>query len=269
MTVYRIRNWESFEKADSRKCRRMLWVPLPVNFASLRYLKLMKKDCRHYLAWVVILQTAANCEPRGTLVDDAGRPLTAEDLALKTAVPAAIFEKAIPQLIEIQWLEAISGQHPDSSGQHPALSGLQDKTLQDNTGQDTPVGGSECPEIVSEADVQTAWNELGKPFPRVAVWTSKRKAACRVRLADEFFRENWRNALGKLKASPFLRGEGNRGWRADIDFFLKSDTVTKIMEGKYDDKAGGGGGYDFERDGRDGNDPEIAELLASDQGPSE
>jgi len=33
--------------------------------------------------------------------------------------------------------------------------------------------------------------------------------------------------------SPFLLGENDRGWRADIDWFLRPDSVTRILEGKY------------------------------------
>ena len=39
-------------------------------------------------------------------------------------------------------------------------------------------------------------------------------------------------------ASPFCLGAGSRGWKADIDWFLRPDTVTRIMEGKYDPKPG-------------------------------
>jgi hypothetical protein len=63
--------------------------------------------------------------------------------------------------------------------------------------------------------------------------TDKRRQAMRTRWRDEHWRNNWLAALELGCTSPFLRGENDRGWKIDIDFFLKPDTVTKIMEGKY------------------------------------
>jgi hypothetical protein len=39
-----------------------------------------------------------------------------------------------------------------------------------------------------------------------------------------------------MAASKFCCGDSDRGWSADIDFFLKPDTHVKVNEGKYDDK---------------------------------
>lgn len=58
--------------------------------------------------------------------------------------------------------------------------------------------------------------------------------AATARLKDPFFRDNYKEALGKVLTSPFCNGDSDRGWRADIDFFLAPDRVMKILEGKYD-----------------------------------
>ena len=90
-----------------------------------------------------------------------------------------------------------------------------------------------------EAEVLKAWNEtLGKS----ARLTAKRAKAIKVRLGEQWWRENWREALGKVRGSPFLMGDNDTGWTANIDFFLKPDTVTKILEGKYDGKPSGNRG---------------------------
>ncbi len=80
-----------------------------------------------------------------------------------------------------------------------------------------------------------AWNTLGKPFPMCSE-TDKRKRAFKLRALDEFFSANWLAALNKVKMSPFCAGINDRGWIADVDFFLRPDSVVKIMEGKYDDR---------------------------------
>jgi hypothetical protein len=37
-------------------------------------------------------------------------------------------------------------------------------------------------------------------------------------------------------SSPFLRGENDKGWRADFDWVLNPNNLAKIVEGKYDDR---------------------------------
>ena len=46
---------------------------------------------------------------------------------------------------------------------------------------------------------------------------------------------------------PFLIGENDKGWMADLDFILRPDKVTKITEGSYKSsskKKSGGNKYD-------------------------
>lgn len=59
------------------------------------------------------------------------------------------------------------------------------------------------------------------------------------RMADPYWRENWRGALALMAGRAFCRGENDRGWVADLDFFLRPDTVTRLLEGKYESKARG------------------------------
>ena len=47
-------------------------------------------------------------------------------------------------------------------------------------------------------------------------------------------------ALDRVRSSSFCRGQNDRGWRADLDWFLRPDTVTKLLEGKYEDRNGNG-----------------------------
>jgi len=66
--------------------------------------------------------------------------------------------------------------------------------------------------------------------------TSKRRTQLNARWKDEWWREHWQAALDRGSHSSFLNGTNDRGWRIDFDFFLKPDTATKILEGKYDDR---------------------------------
>ena len=97
------------------------------------------------------------------------------------------------------------------------------------------------------AEFFSAWNQLPEPIPHVQRMSDKRKKKLRTRMADSWWCDNWRKALDKIPQTPFLCGDNNRGWKADIDFFLQPDSVTKILEGKYD-KANSQDEYGFNRE---------------------
>jgi hypothetical protein len=79
--------------------------------------------------------------------------------------------------------------------------------------------------------------QYGFAFGQNVRVTNKRKVAIRERWKDPWWRENWMNALEKGSQSEFLMGRGESSWKISFDFFLKPDTVTKIMEGVYDGKS--------------------------------
>jgi hypothetical protein len=54
-------------------------------------------------------------------------------------------------------------------------------------------------------------------------------------MSEPQFCDNWESIVKKVSKTPFLTGNGPRGWKADVDWFLKDDNYIKVMEGKYDD----------------------------------
>ena len=64
--------------------------------------------------------------------------------------------------------------------------------------------------------------------------TANRIKAANTRWRDEWWRNHWQEALDRGSSSAFLQGENDTGWKCDIDWFLKPDSVAKILEGKYD-----------------------------------
>lgn len=84
-------------------------------------------------------------------------------------------------------------------------------------------------------EFQTIWNtELKGILPEIKVYSEKRAMAHATRLMNPDWRTHWRAALEKIPSCPFLIGENDRKWKADAEFFLRPDTVAKIIEGKYD-----------------------------------
>jgi hypothetical protein len=80
------------------------------------------------------------------------------------------------------------------------------------------------------------WNKIPE-VQRCRDATPKRIAAFRQRSQKTAWMESVKQALEKVARSSFCTGRGKDGWIADIDWFLKPDTVTKIIEGKYDDRS--------------------------------
>lgn len=67
---------------------------------------------------------------------------------------------------------------------------------------------------------------------RVVV-SDKRRKVITSRWKDPFWREHWQEALEVASSSPFLQGANDRGWKMNFDWFLKPDSVAKILEGNY------------------------------------
>jgi hypothetical protein len=88
----------------------------------------------------------------------------------------------------------------------------------------------------SPADFLIAWNDAAKTFgwQLCVKMAEKRCTALRERRKDHFWRDNWRTAITRAGPIPGLRGENERKWVANIDWFLRPGTVLKIIEGGYD-----------------------------------
>ncbi len=87
--------------------------------------------------------------------------------------------------------------------------------------------------------LEAAWHAV-PGLPRIRSWSQKRKAALRSRLRDSAWLAQALQALQRIEAGkcPFLLGENQRGWVANLDWFLKPDSVIRILEGHYDATTG-------------------------------
>lgn len=115
--MLRIVNWDqNFVNWANRKLKRLEWVPMPVRkFSGSGYTALVMEHpngAAHFGAWCAMVLIAANGDPRGTLPRAIG--VNPHDisgicrlLAGMSRLPAAIFEEAVPRLIEIGWLEVV------------------------------------------------------------------------------------------------------------------------------------------------------------------
>jgi hypothetical protein len=105
--------------------------------------------------------------------------------------------------------------------------------LKENTphpyGMPTPNGNGELLEAFTE------WNNLAERtgLAKVQKLTKPRATHLRARLGEGGL-DGWRKTLGRIETCTFLRGDNDRGWRADYDFVVSERGYVKINEGKYE-----------------------------------
>ena len=88
------------------------------------------------------------------------------------------------------------------------------------------------------AAVLESWNEMAKPIglPTARQFTGNRLKTCKARLREHGL-EAIQAAIRRIPQSAFLRGDAGNWNGANLTFFFRPDTVTKILEGEYDDRS--------------------------------
>jgi len=72
-------------------------------------------------------------------------------------------------------------------------------------------------------------------LPAAVTLTPERRRQCALRVRAGLGREEFGAAVRRAAATPFLAGEGARGWRASFDWLIANDTnVRKVIEGVYE-----------------------------------
>ena len=82
------------------------------------------------------------------------------------------------------------------------------------------------------------WNVMAKAHGlSICRLTDKRRKSLNARLKADGF-DAIQQAIERIPKSSFLLGiKPGSDWQADIEFLLRPDSVTKILEGKYDDRT--------------------------------
>ncbi len=232
--VYSIRDWEKhFECSQSKRADKLSWVATPNKHdgKSFRRLIQMKNGTALYGAWILIVQVASKCPVRGILADSDG-PLNAEDIADKTLTDPKLIQATLDACCSkaIGWIVKDETRSecdtPESISIDGGVPTGQDITEHNNTEHNSaPIPA-----------VAVAWNQI-PGVTHVRSMTPSRSKSLSARLADSEWQRCWPDAIDRVSQSSFCKGGGSTGWKADLDWFLKPDTVTKILEGKYDDRA--------------------------------
>ena len=88
-------------------------------------------------------------------------------------------------------------------------------------------------------EILDAWNEMAVQcgVRPARGFTDKRRAQLRARVRDPAWEQDWREALAMIPDSEFLCGHV-KPWRASLDWFLQSESVIWLLEGKYTESHG-------------------------------
>jgi hypothetical protein len=200
--MWRVKDWaKHFEKAQSKVPKVLSWVPVPNKHDGDGYTELIEHEhgALHYGAWMLLVQVASKCTPRGVLARDGGKPHDCESLGRQVRIAPRIFKEAIPRFLKIGWLEEVDDSAL-STHYERAISTGQDRTGQEKTGQDrTPAsaGGSASEAPTTEPAVlvfpavgkgpsewsltQAFIDELKGLYPNVNVLAESKKALLKIR----------------------------------------------------------------------------------------
>ena len=180
----RIRDWDGlFENSTSRKLKRLDWVAIPNKTDGSGYMELVDHPdgAAHFGAWCAIVQCASKQKVRGNLPgisQDVGK--ISQNVGKISQLPGGLFERVIPRLLKIGWLEeyepnqsdtespTLLGENPMTSGENPSMLGKSPRHTEGKgtTGKGTTTAAAPPP-LASVSEFPLSREELRKRDPAV------------------------------------------------------------------------------------------------------
>lgn len=121
----------------------------------------------------------------------------------------------------------------------PEFDGIAKKNDLNGSGRRSSLPGRSDPDSGMHSGVNyvaQCWNQIEGIVPCKTV-TDKRRREILARFKDRFWREHWLEAIDRLCSIDWIKGRNERGWVASIDWFIRPNTVAKILEGAWDDRS--------------------------------
>lgn len=183
------------------------------------------------------LEAFQSPDPDSTTPDDEGRRIRVVDGGFEIINHSKYRDFQTPQ--QRRWAEQKRTQRAKAEGvDMSTMSTGHQETCEDSISTSISTSKSSLKEevsTVSPTEFQTEWNEMAvvANVPQCHDMTTRRKATLATRSREPAWRDSFREALKRIPDSSFLTGKGGGDWKANIDWFLKPDSVTKILEGKY------------------------------------
>lgn len=209
----------------------LAWVPIPNRHDGESYARIMIRPdaCEIFTAWILMLQVASRCHPRGTLLRNDGKPHDPETLSIKTRGQVSWFQKAIPILIEMSWIEQVTEENKqtDSVLSAPCQSGDEEgrKEQKEQKGSKLPRGfqifWEIYPKSVDRAGCLKAWTALNL--------TEKEETEILDFLRLKVKSKEWTEQGGKFVPNP-INWITKRGWEDKIKTNGSNPVLRKMPE---------------------------------------
>lgn len=93
-------------------------------------------------------------------------------------------------------------------------------------------GNGSCPHL----KIIDLYHELLPQLPKVKMWTDGRNKTLQARWKESKERQSlewWQKYFDIVVDSPFLLGENDRKFRADLEWLIQIRNMPKVLEGKY------------------------------------
>jgi hypothetical protein len=172
-----VKDWAKlYECNRTRSLKRMHWLSLPTDQATDGYTELIahERGLSHFGAFVAILQLAARCEPRGTLVRANGQAHTPESIARIVRTDQILIAEAIERLLAIGWLE---------------IDVTQDGAGIPQAGANLPQASAESEQVGADQSAPTRHGNAGKSPNRQTLQTNKQTHTAALQFVEAYPRK--------------------------------------------------------------------------------
>jgi len=116
MKLYRIKNWSGiYENNRTRDLKSMSWLPLPIKLNGDGFTLTMEQDngLQLFGSFIILLELAACCNPRGTLIRSDGTPHDCRSIVRLSRMKMRDCEKCLDFFsTTCKWLEIEEIQDP-------------------------------------------------------------------------------------------------------------------------------------------------------------
>ncbi len=125
------------------------------------------------------------------------------------------------------------GRH--STKRMPSVNGASTPTPSPSPTEEVSEPNGSLVNVLRPEHVVEAWNAMAERLGLATVrkLSTERRRKLQIRIREHTI-EDFTEAISAIERSPFLRGDGKEGWRADFDFLLQPKSFLKLIEGSYD-----------------------------------
>ena len=240
------------------------WIQLTTDMfdnAKIKYLRTLPEGNNLVLIWVMLLTKAGKCNANGFIFLTENIPYTADmlgaefgfetntiNLALNTFNKLRMIQLQEQKICIANWEEYQNADGlakiREQTRKRVAKCRERQKLLNSNATSNVTVthgnGTEEDKEVNKEEDIKIdvdiikeKWNSLD--LNKLTSIKNKRLSHVKARI-KEVGEEEFYKAIESINHSSFLKGNNDRGWTINFDWFINPNNFTKVIEGNYIDK---------------------------------